>query len=231
MRPAFDTVCTLETSEGAALQLRPAGPVVRAIAWSIDLLIRIAVLIVIGLIVSWLGDLGTGIYLLVFFLIDWFYNVFFELTRGATPGKHKMGLKVIHDNGTPIGWSASLLRNLLRVVDFLPFLYSLGLVWSLFHPQSKRLGDLAAGTLVVYRVDAEKYQLPATLDKVKSQTAPVALDYTIQQALIGFAERAPRLSEARRIELADLLEPVHGERGEAAHEKLLAYARWVAGKA
>ncbi len=231
MRPVFDTVYTLETPEGAALQLRPAGPVVRALAWSIDLLIRIAVLIVIGLIVSWLGDLGTGIYLLAFFLIDWFYNVFFEVIRGTTPGKRKMGLKVVHDNGTPIGWPASLLRNLLRVVDFLPFLYGLGLIWSLFHPQSKRLGDLAAGTLVVYRVEADEYRLPAALDEVKSQPIPAALDYSAQQAIIGFAERAPRLSEARRIELADLLEPLHGQRGEAAHKKLLAYARWVAGKA
>ena len=226
----FDTVCTLETPEGAALQLRPAGPVVRALAWSIDLLIRGAILIVFGIVAGWLGELGTGIYLLAIFLVDWFYNVFFEVTRGATPGKRRMGLKVIHDNGTPIGWSASLLRNLLRVVDFLPFLYGLGLTWSLFHPQAKRLGDLAAGTLVVYRVEADDYHLPKTLDRVAAQAAPTALDYPTQQAIIGFAERAPQLSAARRIELADLLEPLHGERGEAADEKLMAYARWVAGK-
>lgn len=226
----LDTVCTLETPEGASLRLRPAGPVVRAYAWSIDLLIRAVILLVIGMGIGMLGDLGTGIYLLVIFLLEWFYNVFFEVTRGATPGKRRMGLRVVHDNGTPIGWSGSLLRNLLRVVDFMPLFYSFGLLWSLFHPQAKRLGDLAAGTLVVYRADTADYRLPDALDDVQSQAVPVAVDYATQQALVGYAERASSLSDARRIELADMLEPLHGQRGNAAEERVLAYSRWVVGK-
>nr|GFD53798.1 hypothetical protein [Tanacetum cinerariifolium] len=62
-----------------------------------------------------------------------------------------MGLRVVHDDGTPVGWSASLLRNLLRFVDMLPFGYSVGAFACLQHPLFKRLGDLAAGTLVIYR--------------------------------------------------------------------------------
>ncbi len=230
MRPQFDTVYTLETPEGAALQLRPAGPYARALAWAIDLLIRLTILIAVGMVLAWLGDLGTGVYLLLLFVIEWFYNIAFEVSSGATPGKRRMGLKVVHDNGTPIAWPASLLRNLLRVVDFLPFLYCLGLLWSLFHPQAKRLGDLAAGTLVIYQTDPTDYRLPAILDAIDAQSVPTALDYQTQQAIVGFAERVPHLSDARRIELADLLEPLHGQRGEAAEQTVMAYARWVAGK-
>lgn len=227
----FDTVINLETPEGATLQLHPAGPVVRALAWSIDLAIRAIVLLLLGMALSRLGDFGVGIYLLLVFLLEWFYNQVFEVLRGATPGKRALGLQVVHDDGTPIGWSASLLRNLLRVVDFMPLLYTVGLVWSMFHPQGKRLGDLAAGTLVVHRAGGGHYRLPEALDDVAAQAVPTGLDYQTQQAIVSFAERSPALADARRIELAELLQPLHGAQGTAAVTQILAYARWVAGKA
>lgn len=226
----LDTVVGYETPEGALLKLRPAGAPVRALAWTLDLLIRTVLMIVLGMLAAWLGDVGTGFFLVALFLIDWFYNVLFEVFRGATPGKQRLGLLVVNDNGTPVTWSASILRNLLRVVDFLPLGYALGLLWSLFDTQSKRLGDLAAGTLVVYR-DAPAVQLTSDrLDRVPSTPPPLALDYPVQQAIMAFAERSDSLAPARQVELAELMQPLHGQSSDAAVDRLLGYARYISGR-
>lgn len=227
----LDTVSEYETPEGAVLRLRPAGVTARALAWLIDLAIRMAVLMGASIAASLLGGLGAGFYLIFIFLLDWFYNVFFEVKMGATPGKRRMGLAVVMDNGAPITWSASLLRNLLRVVDFLPMAYGFGLISSLFHGQSKRLGDIAAGTLVVYQNRIMDHDLAEALRNVDAVAAPRPLDYETQQALLAYAERAPALSPARRVELAEILQPLHTQQGEAAVHSTLAYARQVAGKA
>jgi len=226
----LETVSILETPEGATLKLRPAGAPVRALAWSIDLLIRSLLLFALGMVASFFGEVGVGFYLIAIFFIDWFYNVVFEVLRGATPGKRRLGLVVVNDNGTPVTWSASLLRNLLRVVDFLPFGYGLGLLWCLFHAQFKRLGDVAAGTLVVYRDTASEHAIAEDMHKVPAITPPLALDYPAQQALMGFAERADRLSPERRVELAELLQPLHRQSGEQSVRQLIAYAKAIAGR-
>ena len=63
---------------------------------------------------------------LLLFLVQWWYMVLFEvLNQGRTPGKYWLGLRVVHDDGTPVGWTSSLTRNLLRFVDLLPFGYFL----------------------------------------------------------------------------------------------------------
>lgn len=142
----------METPEGIDLILRPAGLLSRSIAFGIDLMIRGALLGALFFVLGTLGDFGTGLFMLALFIGTWGYMVLFEvLHQGRTPGKQIMGLRVIHDDGTPIGWSASVLRNLLRFVDMLPFGYCVGAFTCLQHPLFKRLGDLAAGTLVIYR--------------------------------------------------------------------------------
>lgn len=226
----LDTVVEYETPEGALLKLRPAGAPVRALAWTLDLLIRGVLMIALGMLASMLGDIGSGLFLLVLFLIDWFYNVLFEVLKGATPGKQRFGLLVVNDNGTPVSWSASVLRNLLRVVDFLPVGYALGLLWSLFHPQSKRLGDLAAGTRVIYRDAPMVLAITERLERVPAALPSVPLDYPAQRAIMVFAERSPRLAPARQVELAELMRPLHGQSGEAAVDSLLAYARHISGR-
>ena len=108
----LDTVRSYETPEGIALELRLAGPVVRALAWIIDLGIRVALYLALIYGLALFGGVGTGLMLIGLFLIEWFYPTLFEVLRGATPGKQAMGLTVIHDNGTPLGWAAGLIRNL-----------------------------------------------------------------------------------------------------------------------
>ncbi len=220
----LDTTRAHETPEGVELDLRLAGPVVRACAWAIDAAIRAVMYLVIGYAFSLLGGLGLSLMLIGFFLIEWFYPVFFEVRSGQTPGKRAMGIQVVHDNGTPVGWSASLLRNLLRSVDFLPLLYSVGLITMLINKEFRRLGDLAAGTLVTYRDRAgEDPQLPPAT----ALTPPAGLDVDEQFLLLLFAERSHRLSTARRAELADVLEGLTGRRGEEGVQALWGYARWL----
>jgi hypothetical protein len=134
--------------------------------------------------------------------------VLFEvLNQGCSPGKSFMGLRVIHDDGTPIDWPASLLRNLLRFVDMLPFGYSVGAFTCLQHPLFKRLGDLAAGTLVIYRDPIPKRR---DLPDAEPVAAPVLMTVDEQRAILAFSERQTNLSPARTQELAAILaQPLH----------------------
>ena len=107
MAEPLDTRRYVETPEGVEVGLDLAGPMVRAWAWTIDIIIRgvlnIAAVTVLALASILLGDAGFGFILLWTFLLEWFYPVFFEARFGATPGKMAMGLVVLHDDGTPGG--------------------------------------------------------------------------------------------------------------------------------
>ena len=225
--PPLDTRLRLETPEGVDLLLSPAGPLVRARAFAVDLAVRGA-LAVAGLVVlGQLGKLGLGLGLLLLFLLNWWYPVLFEvLNQGRTPGKQLLGLRVVHQDGTPVGWGAALLRNLLRFVDMLPFAYCLGLLSSLAHPAFKRLGDIAAGTLVVYREQAEPRP---NLPNAEPERAPMRLDLQEQRAILAFAERAGSLSQARREELAGLLAEPLQVLPEQAEARLNGIARGLLG--
>jgi uncharacterized RDD family membrane protein YckC len=206
----LDTKAHIETPEGALLPLSPAGICVRACAYALDWGIRALVLAAFAMVLSQLGGLGKGLLLMAYFAMEWFYPVLFEVwNQGVTPGKKIMGLRVVHDDGTPVGFTSSLLRNLLMAVDFLPLLYAAGVVSSLSNAQFKRIGDLAAGTLVVYRPTPFKSaQLDESLGK---RPLPAGLTTAEQRALVSFAERCPQLTPARQDELAQLLAPVLAE--------------------
>ena len=203
LSPPLDTQYQVETPEGIDLPLRPAGLMVRALAFSIDLALRGLILGLLFIGLSMLGKLGAGLGSLLIFGVSWWYMVLFEvLNQGRSPGKQWMGLRVVQDDGTPIGWSASLLRNLLRFVDLLPFGYFLGAISCLQHPGFKRLGDIAAGTLVIYREQPlTRPQLPPAQPRRPAFT----LSLSEQRAILGFAERQAELSPARVNELASIL--------------------------
>ena len=152
----LDTVREVHTPEGVALRLPAAGPVPRALAWLIDLAIRMALLMAISMVLGMLGAFGNGVYLILLFVVFWAYPVVFEaMYGGQTPGKRALGLRVVSADGAPIGWMASFVRNLMRTVDMLPFGYGAGLVASLADPWSRRLGDTVAGTLVIHACTIE----------------------------------------------------------------------------
>lgn len=224
----LDNTHSVETPEGIDLLLRPAGLVPRALAFALDLVIRLVLLATLGLGLASLGQFGMGAGALLLFVVQWWYMVLFEvLNDGKTPGKHWLGLKVVHDDGTPVGWASSLTRNLLRFVDMLPFGYFLGSICCLWHPSFKRLGDLAAGTLVVYRERGGSKS--AALPSVEAVAPPFPLQLTEQHALVSFAQRQSTLSPARRQELAGILAgPLHTTPA-LAEAKLLGIARGLVG--
>ncbi|UHD14323.1 RDD family protein [Thiocapsa bogorovii] len=224
MSPPIDTVRLHETPEGVDLALRVAGPAPRSIAYLLDIVVRLALLLVVMPLAAFSG-FGTGLILLAVFGLEWLYPVAFEVRSGATPGKRLMGLMVVHDDGTPVRLPASLIRNLLRAVDFLPMLYGVGLVSMLVDRDFRRLGDLAAGTLVVY---ADTPPKTPKITRVEPQAPPAGLPLEAQQAILAFAERGHAISEARRIELAEILAGTVGARGGAAVALLNAWAAWLA---
>jgi len=225
----LDTRRQVETPEGIDLVLRPAGLMPRALAFGLDLLIRGAILLGAFVLLGILGQFGAGLGTLLYFLINWWYPVLFEvLYQGRTPGKKAMGLRVVHDDGTPVGWASSLTRNLLRAVDMLPFAYCVGAVSCLCHGSFKRLGDLAAGTLVVYCDEAPKHpQLP----EAEPERAPFPLSLAEQRAVLDFAERGASLSGARRAELAGVLAEPLDSLPEHAEARLHGIARGLLGSA
>ena len=124
---------------------------------------------------NWLGALGG---ILVFALLWGYYMVFEVTTNGQSPGKRALGLRVIKDGGYPIGFADSAIRNLVRVVDFLPFFYGAGLLTMLLNSNWQRLGDLAAGTLVVKTARTD-LKLTGVNTKVAPtiNVSPQAFDY------------------------------------------------------
>ena len=202
----LDTVRRVATPEGCELKLRIAGPAVRVRAWLFDFLIRLLIFIVAAMILGYFGRLGSGVSMLLAFALEWLYPVVFEvLAHGATPGKKMSNLTVLHDDGTPVGWSASFARNTARFVDFLPFAYTCGLLTIWLNADSKRLGDLLAGTVVVYRGESP---LPAISDAyIDVEAPPFPLTQTEQQALLEYRQRAATLTEARSLELAEQAQP------------------------
>ena len=224
----LDTRRSIETPEGVELGLRLAGPVVRGYAWIIDISVRIAVYIALSIALAWTGKFGAGLMLIGFFLIEWFYPVVFELyNQGATPGKRSLGIKVVHDDGTEVTLQSSLLRNLLRTVDFLPFLYGLGLVFMMFNRDFKRLGDFTAGTIVIY---TDKAAVASEIKTMPPLTPPVPLAAPEQKAIIQYAERLDLFTPQRGSELANILEDVTKEKDEQGVQRLLQYANWMMGR-
>ena len=221
----LDTLREVQTPEGIDLHLPAAGLVPRTLAWLIDALIRIVIYLVLAIVLSF-GETGKGLLLLTTFIMEWFYPVLFEVLRqGQTPGKRAQGITVINDDGTPVNWSASLIRNLLRVVDFLPILYVFGVISMLLNRDFKRLGDLAAGTLVVYR---ETSVVASTLPEAESIRPPFPLSLDEQQAIIAFAERAESLTAERGHELAQLTGPLL-EGSTRPAQRLYGMAKWLTG--
>lgn len=196
----------------------------RACAWAIDMAVKAVIYALVSLLGAFFGGVGMAFILISFFLLEWFYPVVFEVNTGATPGKKAMGLVVVNDNGTPISLPASLIRNLLRTADFLPLLYGVGLVSMLINRNFQRLGDLVAGTLVVYR---ERHESDITIPQVAPKPLPVRLSVEELRHLIAFAERSEQFSEERRIELAAQLNALTGQQGELAVRELYAYANWL----
>lgn len=163
MKQSIQASLEIDTPENIAFQYRVAGIGSRFLAAMIDsLIIFLIQIIILGTtILIWFAQFRPdlqeqpsswliAILALIGFIVLWGYYIYFEVQwNGKSPGKRVVGLQVIRNDGTPITLTDSLIRNLIRLIDFLPTNYAIGVLSMFIDHQSRRLGDLAAGTLVI----------------------------------------------------------------------------------
>ncbi|HTV25628.1 MAG TPA: RDD family protein [Polyangiaceae bacterium] len=212
-RDPIDTVTEVDTPERVQLRCRVAGPAQRGAAYALDLGVRAALLALCALGASlldalntdWRG-LGSGVLLVVFFVLEWSYYVACELwMNGQSPGKRALGLR------------ESLLRNLLRAADFVPNLYVLGLLVMCGDGKFRRIGDIVAGTMVISErgegaLPAIALLPPPTAEELSGLPARLLLSADELDALDLFMRRKEALSPARAAELAALVAPLLARR-------------------
>jgi uncharacterized RDD family membrane protein YckC len=218
----------VRSPEQVALFLPVAGPTTRILAYSIDATVMMSVTVIVWIAVlfgvpalygrlqdllrGWVEGGGTtpassqDFYFLVAviwifqFVIELGYFVFFEwATNGQSLGKRWLHVRVVQDGGFPIELRQSVIRNLLRAVDSLPWSYVVGLVALLLSDQGKRLGDLAAGTVVV-RLD--RPPRPAPLPDLPRERNAFTFDRE-QIARIGPTEVTLAMETLRRLPSMD----------------------------
>jgi uncharacterized RDD family membrane protein YckC len=164
----------IDTPEQVELQFAVAGIGSRFVAQLLDILIIFVTLFIELLFFAWAGSnapksgpldtagkwaLAILIFLNFAFVVGYF-ALFEAYWHGQTPGKRAMKLRVIKDSGRQITFFEALARNTVRLIDYLPSLYLAGVITMLCNKQNKRLGDLAAGTLVVHESRDEQPLLP-----------------------------------------------------------------------
>jgi uncharacterized RDD family membrane protein YckC len=203
----------VETSDHVILRYDLAGGGNRGFAALVDFLIATAIFVgsfflgqqALNLFGARVLSL-SGVLVLVTFFITWCYFVLLEwLWQGQTVGKRMYGLRVIGEDGSPATFTAVLVRNLARIVDFLPGFYAVGLLSVIVTPRSQRLGDLAAGT---YVVRAPKPQLDyfslRTMSPVGSGKAVETrtLPGEVQRLVREFVSREAKLRDKDRARIA-----------------------------
>jgi len=164
------------------------------------------------------GGVVIAIFLLAQFAIETGYFIFWEmLTRGRSPGKALVGLCVVQRNGLPIELGSTMVRNLLRIVDLLPANYVVGLISMLLSPSGERLGDHAAGTIVI-RLDR-----PQAAPEIQASVNSESLSLTREQlARIGPREIRLVRGTLRRLSTIpeDRREPLLAEVTESLRQRL-----------
>ena len=168
------------------LEFEVAGIGSRFLALAYDTLLQILIGIVLFVVlavagVALPGAAKSGIWFVAFIVLAYFvlyfgyFAIFEVLWNGQTPGKKKEGLRVIKDSGRPISPAEAIGRNLMRIVDQLPFLYAIGICSVLLSKQNKRLGDFVAGTIVVHEkslVDAKPAWEQVSVGQAGQATGP-----------------------------------------------------------
>ena len=212
----------LETPEHVRLHLELAGVGSRFLAGFVDSLLQAVLIVGIGLAIGYgrwalTGDetrIWTNVAIVVVssVLIIIVYYMVFELAWGGqSPGKRMAGLVVVRDDGSPIGFTESAIRNILRLVDLLPIYYTIGMASIFLTRNCKRLGDIAAGTIVIKVrefVPRELDEVPVEAEALPSEAGAFA-DPLVQRARAHVAALTPQESDtvARFMERRMELEP------------------------
>jgi len=220
----------IETPEQIDFDFEMAGPGSRAAAQLLDWLVKFiwlalgALLTVVAQLLAggdspFLTYMIAGGALLLGFIFFVGYDIFYEGFReGQTPGKKYIGIRVVRDGGGPIDVRAAAIRNLVNIADFLPLGYLLGGVICLLNARGQRLGDMAAGTLVIRHQEVVKPPVvPAAQLSSQNQhqfTKEELSRLTAQDrhVLESYFQRAHTLDERSRERLTARLYQTYGDR-------------------
>lgn len=162
------TAVTIETPEHVEIRLEPAGAGSRFLAIVIDSMIVLGAATTFGQLARLLlpSGIATAIFITANFLLTWGWHVWFETRHhGRTPGKRALSLRVIDARGLPVSLHQSLVRNIVRAVDFLPLFYGVAAAASLVDPLRRRFGDLVADTLVIRETKPLAYRGELSSDR------------------------------------------------------------------
>lgn len=232
---SIDLTAVITTPENIQFEYRIAGPFRRLPAFFLDFVLRsicVSAIFILMVLVGATAALPIGMIFFVIFLVsfafDWFFGLFFEAYwNGQTPGKWLTRIRVISVDGRPINAYQATVRNFLRLADFAPMVsfevfdpdappvyaiptFLVSLLCMTISPRFQRLGDLAAGTMVVVN---QRSWVPANIKLEDTRVASLSelippnfrMTSTLAKAIALYAERRSRLSVGRRTELASHL--------------------------
>jgi uncharacterized RDD family membrane protein YckC len=185
---------TIDTPEQVPLEFVLAGIGSRFMAIFLDSVIQFAALVVVYIVGCSMALAGVSlgkntviwvvaIFVLVFWLVNFGYFALFEIFwKGQTPGKRWAGIRVIKESGRPINTFEAISRNLVRIVDYLPSLYGIGVVTMFLNSKHQRLGDFVAGTLVVHESSDRTSSLFFNTPQKSEFSFPQAVNLSPQEA-------------------------------------------------
>jgi uncharacterized RDD family membrane protein YckC len=231
--PLLQREIVIRTPENIELRYALTGAGSRAAAYFIDLMVMFFAAQIGGQVLAtgaavvlrafsadshvWAAALAS---LLVFALYNGYFIFFEWLFNGQTPGKRVVHIRVIKQGGYALRFFDTLLRNLLRTIDFIPVFYGVGLVSLLFTRNSQRLGDLVAGTVVVRQQEVQTQSLlpelppsatpPASLQATQLASIPAEVIALTSEFMGRRAELAPRFRQELGAELVDLIQRTSG---------------------
>lgn len=223
----MDRSISVRTPESIAFSYELAGLGSRFLAVIVDLAIQVLLFaaIVWGIVLigshapkgsapasgSAAASVGVAIVVTIIFLIFFGYFIAFEaLWNGQTPGKKLLGIRVVRDGGYPLDAAASFIRNLIRTGEFALGFYAVSAAACLLSPENKRLGDIAAGTIVVR--DSRTHSLAAILENAHEQRHRIPLIADAEYALVARflvrrREMAPQYRRTLAFQIAERLRP------------------------
>jgi len=219
MQPLPDSDLVVATPERVSFDYQVAGLGTRAIAQVLDILIIGGILTAVYFVALAIAVVGSATATLVavigsFVVIFGYFWVSESLWSGQTVGKKAFRLRAVGDRGEPLTFAQAGIRNIVRIVDFLPYAYGVGLIVLFVNGKGKRLGDLAAGTIVVKDSDhvwlwsLPAARLPAGAPPPAYAAASAAeltlrrLDPELRRFVSSYARRRPQLSLEVRVQLA-----------------------------
>ncbi|MUK88702.1 RDD family protein [Ornithinibacillus sp. L9] len=237
----------IKTPEFVSLQFKLAGLGSRAAAMILDQVI-LTILNIIAIVlllfitssdIMLMAEPGWlfAVFIIVLFVVNWGYFFVCEFFFGGkTIGKHMVGIRVIQENGHSVTFLSAIIRNLLRIVDMLPTSYFLGIVLIFFHSKHKRLGDMAAGTIVVHERQVKRQSKSAIEKEIDrrglSKDTLQVEEWVIRslgekdwKLLKTYTQKFPTLQDYRKVQLTKeiasiLLSKIGLEAGTKTNQEL-----------